>query len=92
MEVVATDASWLSLMAVAMNLCRSLATRSLKRHVVDDVKNITGDDQASLRVDQNSTDIVQSFEIFVYKIAIDARWLTEIAQAASCRRQKHHRR
>ena len=49
-----------------------------------DFINITSDDQVTWKVYQNSATIMQSFQIYVYEIATDAR-------TARCRCQKHRR-
>ena len=61
--------------AVATDLHCRLSNRSLKHHIAG-VKNITGDDQVTLRVDQNSAAITQSFETYVYEIGTDTARLT----------------
>ena len=78
MEVVAT--------AVTTDSCRRLPKRSFKQRIAN-VKNIAGDDQATLRVDQNSANITQFFEIFIYTITNDDPWLTVTVIATdSCHR------
>ena len=58
---IMNDASWLTAMAVDMDSRR----RFLKRWHVADAKNFAGHDQATLRVNQNSANIVQPVEIYV---------------------------
>ena len=40
---------------------------SLKLHIAD-IKNITGDDQVTLKVERNSATIAQALEIYAYQI------------------------
>ena len=75
--MVATDAPQLTAMAVTTDSRR----RFPKRWHVADVKNIAGDDQATLRDNQNSTNIAQSIKTYVYDIANDAPRLTSMAIA-----------
>ena len=75
MDKVATDAPRLMATAVAKHSCRRLPKRLLERHVAD-VKIIAGDDEATLRVNQNSANIMQSFKIFIYEFLVDALRLT----------------
>ena len=101
MEAVVTDTSWLTA-SVADSCCR-FPKRSLKCHIAD-IKNIASNDQATLRVYQNSANVEQFFKIFVYEIANDAPWLTAVTVATKsnhhlpkiagmihCRCQKHRR-
>ena len=83
MVKVSTNIPWLTVTAVTMDSCSS----SLKRWHVADIKNITSDDQAILRIDQNSTNIAQFVEIYIYEIANDASWLMAMAVATDSR---HH--
>ena len=62
MEAVVTDAPWLMEMAVAADWRHRLPKISLTRHV-DDIKNIAGDDQATIRVDRNSANIAHTLKI-----------------------------
>ena len=86
MEVVATDAPPLMAMEVLTDSCRHLPKRFLKRPVAD-IINFASDDQATPRVDQNSANIAQSFEIFVYEITNDAALLMAMAVATESRRR-----
>ena len=43
-----------------------------------DVKNIAGDDHATITVAQNYAYITQSFEIYIYEITTDASWLVAV--------------
>ena len=84
MELVATDAPQPMATAVATDLCHHLLKRLLEQNIVD-IKNISADDKATLRVDQNSANIVQSFKIYVFEITNDAPWLTAMAVAMDWR-------
>ena len=85
MEAVATVAPCLTATAGATDSCHCLPKRSFKQHIAD-IKNISGNDPATLKVELNSANILQSFEIFVYEIANDAPWLTAMVVATdSCR-------
>ena len=103
MEAVATDASWLTATAVAMDSWRRLPKRSFKWHVADG-KNIAGNNQATLRVNRNSANIAQYFKILSLR---DRKWCftadgsggchglaplssEEITGMTHCWRQKHH--
>ena len=66
MEAVETDAPQLTTLAVVTD-STGVFRRSLN------VKNITSDDQVTLMVNQNAATMTQSFEIYVYEIATDAR-------------------
>ena len=61
MEAVSTDAPCLTATTGATDSCHCLPKRSFKQHIAD-IKNVSGNDQATLRVDQNSANILQSFE------------------------------
>ena len=82
---MATDAPWLTAVAVAMDSCRRFPKKSLKQHVAD-IKNI-GDYQVTLRVDQNSSNIAQSFKIVVYEITNNASRLTAMLVPKDLRRR-----
>ena len=71
METMVTGASWLMATSIATDPCRRLPKRSLKGQVAD-VKNITGDDQATLRIDRNSANIAYIITIYVYEIVTHA--------------------
>ena len=68
------DRDWCSalLTAVATD-CRRRFSKKLR---VAYVKNIAGDDQATLMFDRNSTKIAHCFRFYVYKMATDAPQLT----------------
>ena len=63
--------------------CHEFAASSseeIARMAHAEVKNIAGDNQATLTVDQNYAIITQSFEIYVYEIATDAPQLTAASE------------
>ena len=62
---------WYS-MANGNSSCHRLALAFFKRWHIADIKNIAGDDQATLTVYRNSTNIAHTFRFYVYKIATDA--------------------
>ena len=64
--MVAADAPRLTAMAVATESRNHFP----KRWHVADIKNITSDDRATLRVDQNSANITQYIKIYIYEIAM----------------------
>ena len=49
----------------------STRSRLMLKWYVADVKNIASEYQVTLRVDQNTATITQSFEIYDYEIATD---------------------
>ena len=86
METVVTEAPLLIATVVAMNSRH----RFWKRWHIADVKNIAEDDQATLIVYQNYTDI--DFTSTRLRLMLRGwRRLLEIAQAARNRHQKHRR-
>ena len=56
--------------------CHRLRRRFSKRSHFADVKSIAKDDQATLTVDQNSTNIKHTFRFYVCEIVTDAPQLT----------------
>ena len=74
MKTVATDAPWLTAMTVATDSHHHFS----KRWHVADVKNNARDGQATLMIDQNSTNITHTFWFYIYEIATDAPWLIAV--------------
>ena len=54
------------------------SSEEIARMAHADIKNITGDDQATLTVHHNYANIMQSFEIYVYEIGTDALRLNAV--------------
>ena len=57
-----------------------LSSEEIARMAHADVKNIAGDDEATLTVDQNYTNIAQSFEIYIHEITTDAPWWRQLPE------------
>ena len=62
----------------SLPLTHASSSEEITKIVHADIKNIAGDGQATLTVNQNHANIMQSLEIYVYKIATDAPWLTAV--------------
>ena len=80
---ITNDAPWLVAIAITMDAHHRLLKRLLKRHVAD-VKNIAGDDQAMLMVDQYSVNIMHTIEIYACEIVTDAQQLPASKDRSNC--------